>query len=186
MTVVRFLYNVECVVGDLFVDHGETYIERYLVTCYTSWAYTKCFLKKRHFEKVMKAAVEYFADEYELAFTLKIFIRRYGEVGRTQCDAKMVGTVEANYIARAMILDLMLMFGRIVLCSINVGNIDKLFDRMTKFVKCNLDVFPTNLLNVKRGDEDNRNVKAQNWSVVKRGSKNVRRSDGGVLTRKMV
>lgn len=66
-----------------------------------------------------------------------------------------------------MILDPTSTFKRIVVCCVNVADVQKLFHRITEFIRRNFHVFSTNLLGKKFGDD--KVVKAHNWSVIKCG-----------------
>lgn len=170
MKIVRFLYNVQCVVGDHFASHDQRDIEKYIIICYASWAYTKCFLRKRALAKIdMNDTIDSLVNEYKSAFSLRTFLRRYGELNWNVCNVRLTNYIQADYIARTMILDSTSMFGRIVLSTVKIDNVQEVFHRMTDFIKGNFHVFPTNCLGVKRAHKKGEIVKAQNWTVVKCG-----------------
>lgn len=119
MDCVRFVYNVNRVMNEKFSnDTGE--LERYFVTCYAAWTYTRCMYVKSALSLVdVDEVIAESADIYESVFSLNVFLDRYSKLTRRECDVRIVGSVQADYISRKIVLDPMTTFGRIISCCVN-------------------------------------------------------------------
>lgn len=139
-------------------------IVRYIVVCLASWAYTKTFLKRDTFDDDnIRDAVDAVSTNETFPFELDFFTRAISRRGNNAADITITGTVQADYISRAILLDPVSTYTKIVRSSVRMNDMTNLFAAFNEYIHRHVYVFPHRL--VKKED-----TYSFQWYVVKRGS----------------
>ncbi|CAL1672411.1 unnamed protein product [Lasius platythorax] len=136
--------------------------ERYLVTCYATWAYTQCFLDRRTLDSIdMAETVALFAHNYESSFTMERFLSAFSRYEPAKCKVRIIRAVQADYVTRAIALDPVSIFAKVARSSVRPDNDSTFFHQLHRTVSNNFHVFPLRLIST--------SAPIDHWIVVKHG-----------------
>lgn len=171
-TVIRFLYETIQIMDneiDNEDDDDNDKVLKFLVTCYASYGYTHCFLNKSHLRNIDRIKiVKRITQNYKSIFTLTEFLRRFRKIARQRTNINIVGTVQADYLARKILSNPTSPFGKIISSTINATNRTDLFEKTSRLIKDNFYLFPAKLIEYKPKNSKTI-LKLSSWVIVKCG-----------------
>lgn len=114
---------------------------RYAIASYATFAYVYCFLKQSSIEAIDVGAVtQQCYRHYRKVFTINYFLKEYQRYANRELSMQVKGKVQADYVARTLMLDPQCQFAKLLRASIYVPNATNFFKRATAFIKANVQI----------------------------------------------